>query len=106
LTTLCANSTPETAVEGAADADEFRAVLATDAGAAVVGELGIGGNPHAMPGHETEKAFLGTVHFGFGSNHTYPGGRNRSAVHIDGVCRNVTVVADGRTVISDGRVIV
>jgi 2,5-dihydroxypyridine 5,6-dioxygenase len=94
------------AVEGGADADEFRAVLATDDGAAVVGELGVGGNPHAQAGHETEKALLGTVHFGFGSNHSYPGGRNRSSVHIDGVCRNVTVVADGRTVISSGRVVV
>ncbi len=32
------------AVEGGADADEFRAVFATDHGAAVVGELGVGGN--------------------------------------------------------------
>lgn len=93
------------AIEGGADADEFRAVFASDAGAAVVGELGVGGNPHAQPGHESEKALLGTAHFGFGSNHSYPGGRNRSSVHIDGVCRDVTIVADGRTVVSSGRVV-
>lgn len=91
------------AVEGSIDAEAFRAVLATDAGAGVVGELGIGGNPKGILGTETEKARLGTVHLGFGSNASYPGGRNRSEVHVDGVIRNATVEVDGQTLIEGGR---
>ncbi len=95
-----------TAVQGAsADADAFRAVLATDAGASVVGELGIGANPNARIGTETEKALLGTVHLGFGNNTSYPGGTNRSAIHVDGVVRNARVEVDGRLLLEGGRLI-
>lgn len=92
-------------VEGGADADDFRKVLATDVGAAVVAELGVGGNPAALAGRETEKALLGTVHFGFGSNAAYPGGQNRSVVHVDGVVRDVSLSADGVSVLSDGKLV-
>lgn len=95
-----------TAVHGeSADAEAFRAVLATDPGASVVGELGIGANPDARMGTETEKALLGTVHLGFGSNASYPGGTNRSAIHIDGVVRNARVEIDGRLLIENGHLL-
>lgn len=91
-------------VEGTGkDAEEFRHVLATDAGSDVLGELGVGGNPKAIPGRETEKALLGTIHIGFGSNQAYPGGLNHSVVHFDGISRDVTIEADGRRVIAEGR---
>jgi len=90
-------------VEGGQDADDFRAVLATDEGSNVLGELGVGGNRNAIAGRETEKARLGTIHIGFGNNQVYPGGRNtNSVVHIDGISRNVTIEADGRRIIADG----
>lgn len=93
-------------VAGGDDAEDFRRVFAIDEGAAVIAELGVGGNPKAMLGHETEKALLGTIHIGFGSNQTYPGGQNHSAVHIDGVARDVTLEVDGQLVISGGQVVV
>lgn len=91
-----------TAVHGESDADDFRRLFALDEGSNVVGELGVGGNPRAQFGRETEKALLGTIHIGFGDNHVYPGGLNRSEVHFDATVRGVTIVADGVTVIRDG----
>lgn len=93
-------------VTGSRDAEDFQRLFKTDAGAAVVGELGVGGNPKALPGHESEKALLGTVHFGFGRNHVYPGGQNDSAVHVDGVVRDVTLTVDGEPVLLDGRLVI
>ena len=93
-------------VAGERDAEDFRRVFQTDVGAAVVGELGVGGNHKALPGHESEKALLGTVHFGFGRNHVYPGGQNDSAVHVDGVARDVTLTVDGSLVLLDGRLMI
>jgi hypothetical protein len=89
-------------VEGGKDADEFRSLFATDAGSNVVGELGVGGNPKAIAGRETEKAKLGTIHIGFGGNQTYPGGLNHSVVHFDGVARDVTIEVNGRKIIANG----
>lgn len=90
-------------VKGGQDADDFRTLFKTDDGASLIGELGIGGNPRAIFGTETEKARLGTVHFGVGQNDEYPGGEVRSAVHVDGVVRNARLEADGRLLIADGR---
>jgi hypothetical protein len=88
------------------DAEEWRAVFAIDEGAAVVGEFGVGANHRAIPATQSEKAMLGTIHLGMGENQLYPGGLNRSQVHVDGGVRAVTVEVDGRTVISDGAVVV
>ena len=65
-------------VRGGQDADDFRTLFAIDDGASLIGELGIGGNPRAIYGTETEKARFGTVHFGVGQNDEYPGGEVRS----------------------------
>jgi hypothetical protein len=90
-------------VRGGQDAEDFRKVFDTDAGSSLIGELGIGANHRASFGTETEKARLGTVHFGVGQNDEYPGGEILSAVHIDGVVRNARVEVDGKLLIADGR---
>jgi aminopeptidase len=90
-------------VDGGQDADDFRQLFTIDDGASLIGELGIGSNPRAALGTETEKAKLGTVHFGLGQNDEYPGGKIRSAVHVDGVVRNARVEIDGKLVIANGR---
>jgi leucyl aminopeptidase (aminopeptidase T) len=89
-----------------ADAEEWRAIFAIDEGAAVVGEFGVGANHKALPATQSEKAMLGTIHLGMGENKLYPGGLNRSKVHVDGGVRDVTISVDGRTVVRDGVVVV
>lgn len=89
-------------VSGGMDAAEFESVFAIDEGAPTVAELGVGANPFALQGHESEKARLGTVHFGFGSNAVYPGGQSRSIVHVDGVVRDVSITAEGNPVLVKG----
>jgi hypothetical protein len=95
-----------TTITGGADAADLERLLATDAGAAVVGELGIGAHPRAWPGTEVEKALLGTIHLGFGDNGEYPGGRNVSAIHCDVTMRDVSIEVDGRRIMRDGRLLV
>jgi hypothetical protein len=90
-------------VNGGEDADGFRKVVNTDQGSGIIGEFGIGGSNLAMWGTESEKGREGTIHFGLGNNHLYPGGKNeQSKVHVDGGVRNVTVQVDGRTIVKDG----
>lgn len=89
-------------VAGGADAVDFRALFAIDDGASMVGELGVGGNPRGIVGTETEKALLGTVHFGLGQNDEYPGGSILSKVHVDGGVRSATIEIDGTTIMVDG----
>src|SRR5690606_18918239 len=88
-----------------ADADSFREATQTDDTAAVAGELGLGAHHNAVAGAEAEKVMLGTCHLGFGDNGDYPGGLNRSAVHIDMLMRDVPVEVDGKVVIDAGRVV-
>jgi Thermophilic metalloprotease (M29) len=95
-----------TSFSGGADAADLEALLATDSGAAVVGELGIGANPRAWAGTEAEKALLGTIHLGFGDNGEYPGGRNVSAIHCDVTLRDVSIEVDGHLVMRHGRLLV
>ncbi len=69
----------------------------------VIGEFGIGTNRKAgLSAHmlEAEKAF-GTAHFAIGDS--YGLGRNSSRHHYDALVEKVTVRADGRTIIKDGR---
>lgn len=88
------------------DADEFRAIFEIDEGAAVVGEFGVGANHKALAATQSEKAMLGTIHLGMGENKMYPGGVNRSKVHVDAGVRNVSIEVDGRSVMENGRVVV
>lgn len=87
------------------DAEEWRQVFAIDEGAAVVGEFGVGANHKALAATQSEKAMLGTIHLGMGENKLYPGGLNRSKVHVDGGVRDVTISVDGRVVVQDGVVV-
>ncbi len=69
----------------------------------VIGEFGIGTNRMARISAnmlEAEKAF-GTAHFAIGDS--YGLGRNSSAHHYDALVEKVTVRADGRTIIKEGR---
>jgi aminopeptidase len=72
--------------------------LAHDEGSAMVCEIGMGLNPGArLVGRmlEDEKA-LRTAHVAFGSNEGFPGGCNRSGMHIDCLVHRPTVVIERR----------
>lgn len=87
-------------------------LLEVDAGAQVVGELGIGLNPRARVSTnmlEGEKAG-GTVHIAFGNNSEMPGGQNQSQTHRDFLMKQATIevrYTDGsvRTLVRDGTVL-
>jgi len=72
---------------GAATNEEFLfAILDTDAGARVLGELGIGCNPRItrhMKNTLFDEKIAGTVHLALGRSYTVTGGINESAVHWD-----------------------
>jgi leucyl aminopeptidase (aminopeptidase T) len=82
----------------------LHADLTRDAGAAQVGELGLGINPEARPDGpimEAEMA-LGTCHVGFGHNLPY-GGRNVSETHLDVGLLRPTIRVDGQVICRDGQ---
>ncbi len=70
-----------------------------------VAELGIGTNPAAkITGKvlEDEKA-LGTCHIALGNNKSF-GGKVGVNVHLDGVIRNPTILADGKAIMVKGKI--
>ncbi len=71
----------------------------------VAAELGIGLNPSAkLCGQMLEdEGVLGTAHVGFGANTTI-GGKNIAPIHIDLVCRNATILVDGKVIMVDGKI--
>ncbi len=69
----------------------------------IIGEFGIGTNEAARICEnmlEAEKAY-GTCHFAIGDS--YGLGKNASSHHYDALVERVTIVADGDTLIEDGR---
>ena len=75
-------------VEASADEGEefLKQVLATDAGASRLGELGLGCNPRITRFTRNvlfDEKIDGTVHLAVGASYTYTGGKNESAVHWD-----------------------
>lgn len=75
-------------VEASADEGEefLKQVLATDAGASRLGELGLGCNPRITRFTRNvlfDEKIDGTVHLAVGASYTYAGGKNESAVHWD-----------------------
>jgi aminopeptidase len=75
-------------VEASADEGEefLQQVLATDAGAKRLGELGLGCNPRITRFTRNvlfDEKIDGTVHLAVGASYTYTGGKNESAVHWD-----------------------
>jgi aminopeptidase len=71
----------------AADGQHFlRQMLATDAGASRLGELGLGCNSRITRfTHNVlfDEKIAGTIHLALGASYTYAGGRNESAIHWD-----------------------
>ena len=98
-------------VEARADRGEdyLRATLATDDGASLLGEIGIGTNfgidrPVGMI--LLDEKIGGTVHLAVGRSYPETGGVNESAVHWDMICdlrEGGRLSADGETVLEDGR---
>lgn len=72
----------------------------------VLAEFGIGLNPRAqLCGLMLEdEGCLGTVHFGFGSNHTI-GGSNNTNFHLDFVIIEPTVLADEEIIMKQGKLL-
>src|SRR5215204_6966155 len=101
-------------VEARADRGEeyLRETLATDDGASLLGEIGIGTNfgiarPVGMI--LLDEKIGGTVHVAVGRSYPETGGTNESAVHWDMICdlrRGGTLSADGEPIQRDGRFLV
>lgn len=94
------------AIEGGAEARRLREVLQGVEGADVVGEFAFGTSTKSPFGSPSEKGRLGTVHFALGDNHNaYPGGKNVSALHLDGVVLNATlqIFDTGQYILKDGK---
>ena len=88
--------------------DYLAASLATDEGARLIGELGIGTNAgiDRATGHILfDEKMAGTVHLALGRSYPETGGTNASAVHWDLICdlrQGGRITADGEVVVSDG----
>jgi aminopeptidase len=89
--------------------DEYlQGALATDPGARLLGELGIGTNPgidRATGSTLLDEKIAGTVHLALGSSYPETGGVNVSALHWDLVCDlrpGGRLSADGEVISRDG----
>ena len=86
----------------------LRQTLATDAGAARLGEIGIGTNPgidRPIGAILFDEKIGGTVHLAVGRSYPETGGVNESAVHWDLICdlrRGGRLTADGEAIQVDG----
>lgn len=71
--------------------------------ARIVGELGFGLNPLAVPTGKMleDEGAMGYVHFGLGSNITI-GGQNRVSFHLDCVCSTPNIWFDDHLIMKDG----
>jgi aminopeptidase len=92
--------------------DYLRAALATDPGARVLGELGIGTNTgiDRPTGHILlDEKMAGTVHLALGRSYPETGGTNVSALHWDLICDlrdGGRISADGEPVVRDGAALI
>lgn len=91
-------------IEGGEEAEKLKELLDQFGKEAYnIAELGIGSNHMAiLTGSvlEDEKVF-GTVHVALGNNASY-GGKVTVGIHLDGIIKSPTLVADGEVVIVDG----
>jgi leucyl aminopeptidase (aminopeptidase T) len=93
------------AIEGREEARRLRDVISGVSGTDVVAEFAFGTSDFAPLGSPSEKGRKGTVHFALGDNQNcYPGGQNKSALHLDGVCHKVSlqILDTGEYVVKDG----
>lgn len=95
----CRNGYVGVAGATAGVADQFASVLGTDAGSAVLCELGFGTNHmrSRIRGEFDDKKILGSFHVGVGDNHTI-GGKNRSSVHLDCLSTGCELLVDGKAI--------
>ena len=90
----------------------LKATLATDDGASLLGEIGIGTNfgiDRPVGAILFDEKIGGTVHLAVGRSYPETGGTNESAVHWDMICdlrRGGTLYADGEPIQRDGRFLV
>jgi leucyl aminopeptidase (aminopeptidase T) len=92
-------------IEGREEARRLRDVISGVEGTEVVAEFAFGTSDFAPIGGPSEKGRKGTVHFALGDNQNcYPGGQNKSVLHLDGVCHNVSlqIVDTGEYIVKDG----
>jgi leucyl aminopeptidase (aminopeptidase T) len=92
-------------IEGGAEAKRLEEAIDGVDGADVVGEFAFGTSEKAPFGSPSEKGRLGTAHFALGDNHNaYPGGKNVSALHLDGVVLNASmqIADDGTWILREG----
>ena len=92
-------------IEGGDEAKRLRESIDGVDGADVIGEFAFGTSEKAPFGSPSEKGRLGTAHFALGDNHNaYPGGKNVSSLHLDGVVLNASlqIVDDGTWILRDG----
>jgi aminopeptidase len=88
----------------------LQAALETDAGARLLGEIGIGTNAgidRPTGSILLDEKMAGTVHLALGRSYSETGGRNSSALHWDLICdlRNGGLLsADGEPLVADGAV--
>jgi aminopeptidase len=88
----------------------LQAMLATDDGARVLGELGIGTNrgvDRPIGSILVDEKMGGTVHLALGRSYPETGGTNESAIHWDMICdlrAGGRLTADGEPVVVDGAV--
>jgi aminopeptidase len=87
----------------------LRQMIAMDAGAGRLGELGIGTNygiRRFIKNILFDEKIGGTVHLALGRSYAETGGRNRSALHWDMICdlrKGGRLEVDGKTLQSEGR---
>jgi len=97
-----------TSVEGAPhEVRMIEMLFERDENARNIAEFSIGTNRGArLIGNLAEdKKLLGTVHFAIGDNKSL-GGQVESIVHLDGVLLNPTVVADGKVLVKEGKLLI
>jgi leucyl aminopeptidase (aminopeptidase T) len=93
------------AIEGGEEAKRLREAIEGVENADVVGEFAFGTSEKAPFGSPSEKGRIGTVHLALGDNHNaYPGGKNVSSLHLDGVFLDATmqILDDGTYILKDG----
>jgi leucyl aminopeptidase (aminopeptidase T) len=93
------------AIEGGAEARRLLDVITGVPGTETVAEFAFGTSDFAPVGDPSEKGRKGTVHFALGDNQNcYPGGQNKSVLHLDGVCHNVSlqILDTGEYIVKDG----
>ncbi len=93
------------AIEGGEEAARLLDYIKDVPGTEVVAEWAFGTSDFAPLGSPSEKGRKGTSHFALGDNQNcYPGGRNHSVLHLDGVVLNATIqiIDTGEYIVKEG----